>query len=333
MEKVQMNTAEQFGSVEHLSITILVDNKADLIVKSSETIKYFTDKPLLAEHGFSALLQFGSDDNRILWDAGVSRIALIENMQRMKIDPSKIKMIALSHGHLDHYAAMTNVLRQMNLRQMEKEWDETPTPADVERWKDEHRIPLVAHPAAFRERWWMKKDGSVVGPFDPPPKGEWEALGAKIVASEGPHRLRPGCWTTGYIPRKSFETSGRYKDSRYRQGDTFLPDDLEDDQAIVIHVENKGLVVLSGCAHSGIINTVNYAREISGVKRVWAILGGFHLSRANEEEIQLTVDAIEAFKPALIVPSHCTGMRAMCQFAKQMSDVFKEGVVGATYLF
>jgi 7,8-dihydropterin-6-yl-methyl-4-(beta-D-ribofuranosyl)aminobenzene 5'-phosphate synthase len=328
-----MKINENFGEVEHLSITVLVDNKADLIVNSTETIKYFTDEPLLAEHGFAVFLQFGDDSTSILWDAGVSRVALIENMGRMKIDPTSIKMIALSHGHLDHYAAMTDVLAQIELHPVEKEWEEPVTAEVVENWKGEHQIPLVVHPAAFRERWWIKKDGTKVGPFTPPPKGEWEAQRAKIVLSEGPYQLRAGCWTTGFVPRRSFEKSGIPKEQFYRQGDTFFADNLEDDQAIVINVRNKGLVVLSGCAHSGIINTVNFAKEISGIHRVWAIIGGFHLARADDAEIQRTIDEIQAVAPKLIVPCHCTGFRAMCNFADQMPDVFKEGVVGATYLF
>jgi 7,8-dihydropterin-6-yl-methyl-4-(beta-D-ribofuranosyl)aminobenzene 5'-phosphate synthase len=118
----------------------------------------------------------------------------------------------------------------------------------------------------------------------------------------------------------------------HRQGLEFLPDTLEEDQAIVINVTGKGLVVVSGCAHSGIVNTVNYAREISGVDRVWAIIGGFHLGRSEDEEVQLTIDEIQLLKPHLIVPSHCTGFRAIAQFAAQMPDAFVPGVVGATYL-
>ena len=93
-----------------------------------------------------------------------------------------------------------------------------------------------------------------------------------MVLSEGPYRLGPGCWTTGAIPRRSFETIGRPADLAYREGDVFLHDDMEDDQAIVINVQNKGLVVLSGCAHSGIVNTVDYAARSAawnGCGRSW----------------------------------------------------------------
>jgi 7,8-dihydropterin-6-yl-methyl-4-(beta-D-ribofuranosyl)aminobenzene 5'-phosphate synthase len=273
------------------------------------------------------------DELTILWDAGVSRVALIENMRRMKIDPGEVDIIALSHGHLDHYAAMTDVLVEMNLQAEDKEWEVRPDSDAVQQWLEAARIPLVAHPAAFRERWSRKDDGVLVGPFNPPPRGAWEAAGVKIALSESPYQLGPGCWTTGYIPRCSFEASGRPTKLFYRDGDAFRQDDLEEDQAIVINLDGKGLIVLSGCAHSGIVNTVEYAREISGIDRVFAIIGGFHLARSNDEEIQRTIDHIQALKPALLAPCHCTGFKALCQFAAQMPDEFIEGVVGATYPF
>jgi 7,8-dihydropterin-6-yl-methyl-4-(beta-D-ribofuranosyl)aminobenzene 5'-phosphate synthase len=112
-----------------------------------------------------------------------------------------------------------------------------------------------------------------------------------------------------------------------------VPDDLEEDQAIVIHVRDKGLVVLSGCAHAGIINTLEYARRISGVERVHAVIGGFHLARSKPEEIQATIDALQALAPAVLVPCHCTGFEATCAFARAMPGAFSPGVVGATYVF
>jgi 7,8-dihydropterin-6-yl-methyl-4-(beta-D-ribofuranosyl)aminobenzene 5'-phosphate synthase len=335
----------EFGCVDAVNITILVDNRADLIVKSNDSVKYFTDRALLAEHGFSALIHFpggtpagsllgdlGGDLN-ILWDAGVTRIALMENLRRMEIDPRSVGVIALSHGHHDHFSALSELLAGLNLGFESKEWAEPITAEKVAAWIDANRVPVIAHPAAFRERWWEKEDGTRVGPMTPPPRLEWEALGGIMRCSETPHPLRPGCWTTGYVPRKSFEHSGRPARLYYRQGDTLRPDDLEEDQAIVINVKGKGLVVLSGCAHAGIVNTVNYAREFSGVDRVYAIIGGFHLARSTPEEIQATLVAIQALRPALLVPSHCTGFEATCAFSRQMPDQSVPGVVGATYPF
>lgn len=324
---------DQFGKVESVNITILVDNQANLIVESNDWIKYFTDKALLAEHGFSALVDFPGSDHKILWDAGVTKIALMENLRRMEIDVKAIDMIALSHGHHDHFAALTETLAAMKLGVESREWDGPVTSAKVAEWAAAKHVPVIAHPAAFRERWWVKDDGTMVGPFTPPPRLEWEALGGTLVLSGEPYKLLQGCWTTGFVPRMSFEQSGRPTKLLYRQGDNFIPDDLEEDQAIVIHVKEKGLVILSGCAHAGIVNTVNHARQISGVDQVYAIIGGFHLARANAEEIQQTIDFIQVLNPEIILPCHCTGFQAMCAFSRQMPDTFVPGVVGATCLF
>jgi 7,8-dihydropterin-6-yl-methyl-4-(beta-D-ribofuranosyl)aminobenzene 5'-phosphate synthase len=135
------------------------------------------------------------------------------------------------------------------------------------------------------------------------------------------------------VPRLSFEKAGISGRRFYRDGERFERDRLEDDQAIVIHVANKGLVVVAGCAHSGIVNTVHCAREISGVDKVWAILGGFHLAPANDKEIEQTIDEIERLDPEMIVPTHCTGFRAISRFAERMPKAFVLGAVGTTYLF
>ncbi len=326
-----MNNILDFGCVDHVSLTVLVDNKADLIVKSSDHIQYFTDKPLLAEHGFSVLIQLEGLKNRILWDTGGSRVALIENMRRMKLDFSSIGKIALSHGHFDHYAAMTDLLTEMDLIPDGKKWGAAVDGNEIEPWLDSFRIPIIAHPAAFRERWWKKKDGSMVGPELAPPEDAWKAAGAKVILSEGPYKLASGCWSTGYVPRASFETSGIRKELRYRIASSYLQDEIEEDQAIIINVKKKGLVVLSGCAHSGIVNTINYAKEISGIDSIYAIVGGFHLARAHDEDINRTIDFIQNLEPSLVVPCHCTGFKAICRFADEMPEAFVEGVVGTTY--
>jgi 7,8-dihydropterin-6-yl-methyl-4-(beta-D-ribofuranosyl)aminobenzene 5'-phosphate synthase len=320
------------NSVEKVSLTVLVDNKANLIVKSSKNIKYFTDKPLLAEHGFSVLIQTDDSKEKILWDAGVTKVALIENMQRMKIDPKTISKIALSHGHLDHYAAMTELLNEMDLAPEDKEWGKTVTKKEVEDWLTKSQIPIVAHPAAFRERWWINDADKMIGPFLPPPKLEWKAAGADVILSEEPYKLSQGCWITGYIPRTSFEQSGRPAKMLYREGSEFKPDNLEEDQAIVINVKDKGLIVLSGCAHSGIVNTIQHAKKITGIKTIYAIIGGFHLARAKDNEIKKTIEYIKSTNPTYIIPSHCTGFLAINQFAQEMPEEFIEGIVGTTYL-
>jgi 7,8-dihydropterin-6-yl-methyl-4-(beta-D-ribofuranosyl)aminobenzene 5'-phosphate synthase len=328
-----MTVSEGYGETSDVAITVLVDNRADLLVRSTAAVKYYTDGLLLAEHGFAALVDLKAAGIRVLWDAGGTRIALMENLRRLEIDPATINAIALSHGHFDHTAAVTEVIRAMDLTPKSRKWAPDAAMDEMRRWAEGRRLPLIAHPSAFRERWHLSRDGSRQGPTPPPPRAEWEALGAQVITTEGPYELGPGCWTTGPVPRVSFEKSGISPSMIYRDGDAFRRDVVDEDQAIVINVKDKGLVVLGGCAHSGIVNTVNWARELSGVERVWAILGGFHLATANEEELQRTIEAVKSYRPVLIVPSHCTGFRAACQFAAQMPEAFMPNVVGARYHF
>jgi 7,8-dihydropterin-6-yl-methyl-4-(beta-D-ribofuranosyl)aminobenzene 5'-phosphate synthase len=322
---------KDFGVVQSVEITVLVDNSADLMVRSTETAKRFTKEPLLAEHGFAALVDLEEAGERILWDAGISQMALLENAQRMEIDLAAVDKIALSHGHGDHYAAMTNVIGRVARKPEPREWAKDTAMDEIRTWAKGQKVPLIAHPAAFRERWGIAKDGKKYGPHNVP-REEWDAAGAEIVLSEGPYRLGPGCWTTGTIPRNSFEQAGVPSSLAYREGDEFIADRLDDDQAVVIHVQGKGLVVLTGCAHSGVINTIRYAREISGVDEVFAILGGFHLGRAKDDEIERTIDEIVGMLPELVVPTHCTGFKATARIAERMPDQFVQGVVGTKYL-
>jgi 7,8-dihydropterin-6-yl-methyl-4-(beta-D-ribofuranosyl)aminobenzene 5'-phosphate synthase len=327
-----MSRIENFGEIQAVEITVLVDNRADLIVKSTDTIKRYTEEPLLAEHGFAALIDLKGAGARILWDAGMTRVALMENARRMEIDWTTVDRIALSHGHLDHYASMTDVIRAIAPPPSPREWPADATTEELRDWAKARKVPLIAHPAVFRERWWIGKDGKKHGPRIVP-RDEWTVAGADIVLSEGPCQLSPGCWSTGSVPRLSFEKAGMPSRLAYWQGGRFHRDGLEDDQSIVINVVDKGLVILTGCAHSGIVNTVNYAREISGVDQVWAILGGFHLAPAKDEDIERTIDEIIEVGPKVVVPSHCTGFPAISQFAQRMPEAFVLGTVGTRYLF
>jgi metal-dependent hydrolase (beta-lactamase superfamily II) len=161
---------EKFGQTQNVSVTVLVDNRADLIVKSTDTVKRFTDQPLLAEHGFAALVELKDIGVRILWDAGMTQAALLENARRMEIDLSTVDAIALSHGHGDHTAAMTDAIRAVGAFPEGREWEAEATMDEILEWTHVRRVPLVAHPAAFRERWAIRKDGTKYGPVQPAPR-------------------------------------------------------------------------------------------------------------------------------------------------------------------
>jgi 7,8-dihydropterin-6-yl-methyl-4-(beta-D-ribofuranosyl)aminobenzene 5'-phosphate synthase len=323
---------EGFGQTTGLELTILIANRADRMLKSGETVEHATDKFLLAEHGFSVLVHLTDSGTRILWDAGASQLAVVHNARRLGLDLTAVDQLALSHGHWDHYGGIGEVLRRIGARPIAREWPpETPL-EEVRAWMRGHHVPLIAHPAAFRERWSVDKDGTMHGPHIVP-RNEWEAAGADIVVSEGPQKLAAGCWTTGAIPRLSFERSGTPRSLAYRQGTQLLRDHMEDDQALVIHLQDKGLVILTGCAHAGLVNTVEYARKISGVERVWAVVGGFHLGRAEASDIERTIDEIVSFEPRVVAPLHCTGFEATARFASRMPEQFVLAAVGSTFRF
>jgi len=328
-------TKEIFGEALSISVTALVDNMTDMLLKSTKGVKRYTQesgKPLLAEHGLSFLVQVGDHKTKILMDAGITKITLMENIKRIGIDPKTIGQIVLSHGHPDHIMAMTNIIKEIAGTPKPQNWDAQTTNEDIAHWMEQQKVPVISHSAAYRERWKDFPDGSKYGPMITP-ADEWEAAGARIVVSDEPYQLAEGCWTTGGVPRESFETAGTPKIFAYRDAEGFHRDFVDDDQAIIANVKGKGLVIISGCAHSGIINTINHAKAISGVEKVYAIIGGFHLISSTPEEIQKTVDVIKALEPHIIVPTHCTGFPAIVQFATQMPDEFVLGVVGTTYLF
>jgi len=329
-----MSSMNEFGTVPQVEVTILADRLADMLARSSDGVKRFSSGPLIAEHGFSALIALPSEDLRILWDAGASPSTVLENLRRMEIDPASIDVIALSHGHGDHTGGVSEILRTVCRPPALKMFPAGTADEALADYAKPATIPLIVHPAAFRERWNFLKDGRRRGPMSPTNRGEWEALGAHVVEAEEPYRIAEGCWATGYVPRESFETEGRAPERlRYREGARFHPDDIDEDQSIVIHVEGKGLVVVSGCAHSGIVNTVWHARKMAGVETVHAVLGGFHLGRSTEKEVARTVEAIVEARPAIIVPTHCTGFDAMRCFASRMPDAFVLGTVGTTFTF
>jgi 7,8-dihydropterin-6-yl-methyl-4-(beta-D-ribofuranosyl)aminobenzene 5'-phosphate synthase len=321
-----------FGAVDSVTVTVLVDNCADLIVRSTDSVQRFTEAPLLAEHGFAALVEIDDGAARILWDTGATGIALLENARRMEIDLSTIDAIALSHAHFDHTGAVAQVL-SLAARVVPRRWPSGVTAEEIVAWQEGQRLPVIVHPAAFRERWVIREDGSRYGPISPLPRAAWEAAGAEIALSAEPHQVHRGCWCTGTVPRRSFEQGGRSDTLVYRDGEAYRRDDLEDDQSLIVNVKDKGLVVLAGCAHAGIVNTVMYAQEITGVGRVHAILGGFHLAPANDDEIERTIDAVQRVGTELVCPLHCSGFKAISRFAAQMPEAYVRGLVGTKFLF
>jgi 7,8-dihydropterin-6-yl-methyl-4-(beta-D-ribofuranosyl)aminobenzene 5'-phosphate synthase len=187
---------------------------------------------------------------------------------------------------------------------------------------------VVVHPDAFLERWRQLSDGTREGPYQQD-RQSWEKAGAEIVSLVEPYELAPGCVATGPVPRRTDFEKGP-SNALCRKAGELVRDAILDDQSIVVNVKGKGLVVIPGCAHAGIVNTLLYAREISGVDRIWAVVGGFHLQGATEDVVSRTIGELKALGPRLVMPCHCTGFEAMSRFAAEMPDQFVLGAVGTT---
>jgi 7,8-dihydropterin-6-yl-methyl-4-(beta-D-ribofuranosyl)aminobenzene 5'-phosphate synthase len=293
--------------VDRIRVTTLVENRIDPFVPEREGLRrrHPEEGCFLAEHGWAALIETmaGGESHTILLDAGLSEGTLLHNMRCLEIEPEIIEALVVSHGHGDHTGAVMSLLRHLG-----------------------RPLPIHAHPAAFRERWYIPPDGPRRGPWRVK-REKWEAAGGRIVAKEGPREVAPGCVVTGAVPRETdFERPPKHR--YHRENGAFFPDTLPDDQAVVAVVRGKGLAVISGCAHAGIVNTVRYAGRIAGQERVWTVAGGFHLGGASAAQIEATIAGLRAAGPGLVAPGHCTGFAALCAFARSMPGRFALNVVG-----
>lgn len=309
-------------SVEKIEILSLQDNFVDLaafdstsVVRRALPIKDGEVKCSIgAEHGFSALVTVTdrATERSVLFDFGFSKHGALANADALGVALNKIEALVLSHGHLDHYGGLV---------------------AFAERLAD-RKVQLVAHPAAFRKSRYVKLSDQLRFSLPSPDRDAVERSGAEIVEARDPHALLDGeLLFLGEIPRRTAFEKG-FPQGYYKEGEIEKWDPTEDDSAIVGHVQAKGLVVLSGCAHSGIINTVNYAKEVTGVNDVFAVMGGFHLTGATFEPIiSPTVEALKALRPRYVVPAHCTGHKAAMELERQMPEQFLLNMSGTKMVF
>ncbi|MCI8770007.1 MAG: MBL fold metallo-hydrolase [Lachnospiraceae bacterium] len=328
-----MDNISNIGSVQKAEIMFLVENKAEMLIRPNKIANYYTSRPLLAEPGLSILIKLNGKDSYILLDGGASNIVLKENACRMNLDLSKINNIVLSHGHFDHTGALADVIRMLGKEKKFVNWSDSENIEYISNILDQEIITIHTHPEAFRERWMIWDNGNKYGPLITP-QMEWEGLGAKIITSDKPEIIDEGCCTTGYIPRKSFEHfESKGLKNMYRNNNTFIEDDICDELGLVINVKDQGLVVISGCAHAGILNTIYAAQEITGIKKILAVIGGFHLALASNEYIDNVITEFLKINPQYIVPTHCTGFKAMKKFSEAMQDAFLFGCAGSSFLF
>lgn len=254
---------------------------------------------LLAEHGVSMLIEV--DGQRILFDTGQSGDVLLKNANRMEIDLKTIDKLVLSHGHYDH----TGGIRALS--------------ALVD------SVDTYVHPELFQNKWAKTKSSErYIG--IPVSKQAMSGWGFKVHLSKEPVQISKSVMTTGEIPRiTDFEDL----DSRLclRKGDSFVQDSLNDDLSLVVGSE-KGLILVLGCAHSGLVNILKHVREIYGDSKIHLVIGGTHLVSANRERIQRTIDALKEFDVERIAVSHCTGEPAVIMLYEAFGEKMISNHVG-----
>jgi 7,8-dihydropterin-6-yl-methyl-4-(beta-D-ribofuranosyl)aminobenzene 5'-phosphate synthase len=267
---------------------------------------------LRAEHGFSALVtvRSGTTSSTLLFDAGASPDALAVNAERLGIDVGALQGVVLSHGHFDHVGGLDGLARL----------------------RGRSGLPLTVHPAAWTRRR-LELPGGRCLEMPTLSRGALEREGFAVIERRQPSLLAGGILITGEVDRVTEFEHGMPPQHQAWDGHGWQHDPtVIDDQALVVNVRGRGLVVVTGCGHAGVVNIIRHAMRLTGVSRLLAVIGGFHLSgRAFEPVIEPTAAALTELAPGLIVPGHCTGWRAQHTLAATLPGAWVQTSVGSTY--
>lgn len=264
----------------------------------------------IGEWGFAALVE--ADGHKILYDTGARPNTVLENARELKIDLSDVQEVILSHFHADHTSGLITLRRELSRS----------NPAALSRVHVAQGIFL------------SRRQGSGENEGNPmiAVKKEFEATGGKFIVHERPDELLPGVWLTGPVPR-TYPEKNWTPGYKVEKGNNWVEDNLPEDQALIFNTAS-GLVMLSGCAHAGIINILHYAREFLRPAPVQAAIGGFHLFAATDEQLDWTAEKLREFQTAQILGAHCTGIESVYRLRQRLGLNRKTcvvGTVGAIY--
>jgi 7,8-dihydropterin-6-yl-methyl-4-(beta-D-ribofuranosyl)aminobenzene 5'-phosphate synthase len=309
--------------VDAADVTILVDNAIDILAADTglatrQPLAYEWSQQqhqLRSEHGYSLVLtvQRNGQSDTILYDAGLGRDTAVNNMDLLGIEPTDFRTMVLSHGHADHHTGLEGLFARIGRRGM----------------------PLVLHPEAWRERKITFPSGVEIH-MPPPSHQDLDREGWQVVEERAPSLLLNGTvLVTGQVDRVTdFEKGFPIQTARSSDGG-WEPDPwIWDDQAVVVNVRDRGLVVLSGCSHAGAVNVLRYAQALTGERKVHAFVGGMHLTGGLFEPIiPRTIDELVAIGPDVVVPGHCTGWRAVNRLVTTLPQAYVQSNVGTRLHF
>jgi 7,8-dihydropterin-6-yl-methyl-4-(beta-D-ribofuranosyl)aminobenzene 5'-phosphate synthase len=312
--------AHELAPVDGVDVTIIVDNYIDLLMAGSEDVhRYLVEDladrdQLVAEHGFSALVtvRSGGTSSSILYDAGLTPSALGRNLAVLDVPVNDLRAIVISHGHVDHHGGLEGLFRRHGAA----------------------RLPLIIHPEAWRERKVVFPTGVEVR-LPPPSRGDLEREGVQLIEERSETLLLDGSLlVSGQVERVTpFEKGFPVHYARSNGG--WEPDPLIwDDQNVIVNVQGKGLVIVSGCSHAGAVNVVRNAQRLTGERRIAGFVGGLHLTGGLFEAIIAdTVEELTAADVGRVLPAHCSGWKAVHALAKRMPGAFVQPAVGTVVRF
>jgi len=312
------------NAVDKVEILTLQDNYIDITAMDNSSVitraapieGMEIKKSILAEHGFSALVTVTEGEKRrsVLFDFGFSEDGAARNAALLTADLGSVEALALSHGHSDHTGALARFADMLP--------------------RDKGKIPFVAHPGVFGESRYLKLAEEFKIHFPKFSRDTVNNLGFDLVETAEPYPLLGGtCLFLGQIPRETAYEKG-FPIAHHVVDGTESWDPIEDDTALAINVRGKGLVVLTGCAHAGIVNTVRHAMSITGISQLYAVMGGFHLSGPFFEPIiEQTTNDLKEMGPTYVIPTHCTGRKAIMHMEQVMPEQFILNMSGTTLTF
>jgi len=261
----------------------------------------------IGEWGFSALVE--ADGHRILVDTGAHPNTVLENARELHIDLSNVEDVILTHFHSDHVGGLMTLRRELMKR----------NPAALSRV---HVAQGIFYSRPTKDGG---EDNSMIGI-----RTQFEATGGRFIEHDHATEILPGAWLTGPVPRpfpeRNWSISPGALGVRTPQG--LVEDNVPDDQSLVLNTP-RGLIVLTGCGHAGIVNILTDAANEYRDTPVYVVFGGLHLFAAKDQQLQWTADKMKAFGVSYLVGAHCTGIESLYRLRERMGLTRRTAVVGA----